>query len=154
LYVGGKAQTGPFDTADALEIRDAHGLAALSLSPARVFERAHPEAGLNARYHVEPYDATGWLISMQTPASWWTAPARQYPVVWDPAFAVVKPTEIADATQLPFVEGALDYTYSLEAGVGQNGNRGQVKTFIRFNNLTQLPHWLSDRAGAVGCRAE
>ena len=140
LYVGGKAQTGAFDTTQALEIRDAQGQAALTLAPARVFERAHPDNGLSARYQVEPYDATGWVISMETPSSWWNDPARQYPVVWDPAFAVVKPTDMADVTQRPGQNdgGWLPYGGVFEAGLGQNGTRGLVNTFIRFNNLNQL----------------
>jgi hypothetical protein len=140
LYVGGKAQTGAFDTIDALEIRDAQGHAALTLSPARIFERAQPANGLSARYHVEPYDATDWVISMETPAQWWTAIERQYPIVWDPAFAIVKPTEIADVTQLPAQNDGnwLPYSGLFKAGLGQNGSRGMVKTFIRFNNLNQL----------------
>lgn len=147
-FINGAAETGEFETDGPIELRDAQGSLRLALTPARVYAQgtSSSERGpdspsaITAHYRLRPYDAESWLVSMETPLAWWADPARRYPVVFDPALAIIQPTEVAQvrAINAPPPLDQLCYTDPGSVGVGIAGACGESRALIRFNNLTQL----------------
>lgn len=140
LYAEGEVKEGAFETSGEVALHDASGRARLTLSPARVFEQRRPEQGIVARYQFEPHDATTWQVTMTTPVAWWLDASRTYPVVWDPAFAVVGNVQLTEI-QGPGAPGVwfkacLDYNSGQFAGVGTNGTCGERRLLVKFNGLS------------------
>ncbi len=133
LAADGAVQTGAFVTDGGLELRDAAGQPQLAIAPAAIFERDRQSQRTGARYRVEPRDAVSWLVTMETPWSWWAEAGRQYPVVWDPKLAVVGPLTVKQVAQTP--GGAGCGFDGITTGVGFKPECGDVRTLVKFNNL-------------------
>ena len=139
LYADGVLREGGFETVGEVEMRDAAGRVRLTLAPARVFEQRRPEQAIVAGYRFEPQDAITWRVTMTTPAAWWLDADRSFPVVWDPAFAVVgnvQLTEIQGPGVPGFVSACLNYNSGQFAGVGTNGTCGERRLLVKFNGLS------------------
>jgi hypothetical protein len=138
LYAEGKIQEGAFETSGEVALRDAAGRPRLTLSPARVFEQRRPEQGIVARYRFEPHDATTWQVTMTTPVAWWLDASRTYPVVWDPAFAVVGNVQLTEiqgpGLGLPWA--CYQYDAARSGGVGTNSICGERRLLVKFNGLS------------------
>lgn len=155
LYADGVLQERGFETAGEVELRDAAGRVRLTLAPARVYEQRRPEQAIVARYRFEPQDAIAWRVTMTTPVAWWLDADRTYPVVWDPAFAVVgnvQLTEIQGPGLPGFIRACLDYDSGQFAGVGTNGTCGERRLLVKFNGLSPAlfpPDFIIERAQLV-----
>ncbi len=145
VVADGQVQTGAFTTTGTVELRDFAGSVRLRLPAARISERARPDQGFDAIYSFEPQDSRSWLVSMETPASWWTDPARQYPVIWDPIMQTLRALSVAQIYDNPACAAYLLSDPGL-AGVGRAPcynffaklGESRVRTLVRFDNITQL----------------
>ncbi|MFO7633052.1 MAG: hypothetical protein R6W76_10955 [Caldilinea sp.] len=138
LAIDGETQVSMFETGAGVDLRDESGRTRLTLSPAWVYEQRRPHEGITARYRFAPVDALTWRVEMVTPAAWWQEAGRTYPVVWDPAFAVVgnvQLTEIA-AINAPVPFFCHTYDAAKAAGVGTNGICGERRLVVKFNGLS------------------
>ncbi len=155
LFANGAVQRAAFESDGDIEMRDARGQTLWVMPTAHAYERANPNERVMARYRLSPQDASTWLVSVDTPLSWWLDEQRNYPVVLDPALAVVRPTDVADIRQIPGCNALpvpLFLPYAGAVGVGINGTCGEVRALVRFNNLTQLsfpPGYTIERAQIV-----
>lgn len=145
LMANGAEQTGAFTTTGTIELLDHTGGTRLQMPPAFVYERNRPHQGIVATYEVTPADLRSWLVSMETPWSWWVAPERAYPVVWDPLMQVLRALSVAqiydDPTCFLYLNGAPQL-----AGVGRapcsigliKVGESRVRTLLRFDQIGQL----------------
>lgn len=144
LWVDGVQQAGGFTTTNPIELRSHEGTATLNLTPALIFEQGRPDQSIVATYHVTPIDLRAWEVSMETPLSWWTDPARQYPVVWDPMMQVLRAIDVAQVYQNPACAAFLAERPAA-VGVGRatcfTGLIPQfspVRTLLRFNQIQNI----------------
>ena len=138
LYAEGALREGGFETAGEVEFRDAAGRTRLALAPARVYEQHRPEQAIVAGYRFEPQDAVTWRVTMTTPAAWWLAADRTFPVVWDPAFAVVGSVQMTEIQGPGLGLSWLCYQYDAArvGGVGTNSVCGERRLLVKFNGLS------------------
>lgn len=96
FYADGQVQKGSFSTAGPLDLRDANGQLVLRFAPVLAYEEAAPQVQVNGRYVVQHQLGSGEaLLTLQTPAAWWSAPGRQYPAVFDPTMQVIQDMDTA-----------------------------------------------------------
>jgi hypothetical protein len=151
VVANGQAQTGAFDTAGAVEIRDAQGRAILALSPARAFEQARPNVSMAAHYRLAPQQDGAWQVAVDTPYAWWADAARAYPVVLDPTMGVMRPFSAATYPS-PYVfcdnvphDPADDPSAAVSIGAFY-GCSSVYRAFIRFELPTLPPGYVLNKA--------
>jgi hypothetical protein len=153
LWADGELQSDPFETAGALEIRNAEGETALVFDPVLAFEQARPTVAVEGTYSARPGDEPGtWTIGLRTPWRWWMDRARRYPAVIDPTMHVVHSTGYE--TGMAWVanghpsnpdssDGSLHFG---EMVLGSWSQSGQYSGYVQFNSI---PHMLTNAPVSV-----
>jgi hypothetical protein len=89
LWANGEQQSGRFETAGTIEVRQADGSLALVLAPVLAFEMENPQANVAGEYVAWPAGDEGqWVVGLRTPWSWWGDAERRYPAAIDPTMIV------------------------------------------------------------------
>jgi hypothetical protein len=157
LWADGEIQSGAFETAGALEVRDASGESGMIFDPVLAFEQNQPEVVVAGHYSVTPGEKPNiWIVGVRTPWPWWNAAERSYPAVIDPTMKVLKSSGHAngmawvgkgfdlgngvknpDSQDLNFKPGYM----VLGEFAGEPGPAQPYRGYMQFNSM---PAWLTN----------